>query len=174
MSDFPIFQRIGLKQHKNWIKTLALSFELEAAKKEAERIARIDILTGLYNRRAFYEIAPQYLSNAKRYQRPTSSENRIFWDDWVEKNLQFCFRKLTKTGRLQSLKGFEKKSSLWIFQDTISKTSSFGIVHDNSGNESIELLLKKADTALYKAKNHGRNQTVIYNDVNGASIHEKD
>ncbi|MES9993831.1 MAG: GGDEF domain-containing protein [Candidatus Thiodiazotropha sp.] len=63
---------ISLEQHRHWIKTLAISFELEAAKQEAERMARTDILTGLYNRRAFYETAPIFLGNAKRHKHPVA------------------------------------------------------------------------------------------------------
>ena len=63
---------VSFEQHKKWIKTLSLSFELEAEKKKADRIARIDLLTGLYNRRAFYEIAPQYLLKSAQYGRPVS------------------------------------------------------------------------------------------------------
>lgn len=47
-------------------------------------------------------------------------------------------------------------------------TSSFGIVADNSGHESIDLLLKKADTALYEANNQGLNQTIVYIPLNEA------
>jgi diguanylate cyclase (GGDEF)-like protein len=63
---------VSLEQHRHWINTLAISFELKAAKREAERMARTDILTGLYNRRAFYETAPILLGNAKRHQHPVA------------------------------------------------------------------------------------------------------
>ncbi|GGB17090.1 hypothetical protein GCM10007414_33130 [Agarivorans gilvus] len=51
---------------------LALRFELEQAKNAAEISARIDLLTNIYNRRAFYEIAQQHLIEAQRYHRSLS------------------------------------------------------------------------------------------------------
>ncbi|WP_316858925.1 GGDEF domain-containing protein [uncultured Cohaesibacter sp.] len=63
---------ISFEQHKTWIRTLALSLELEAEKKKADLIARIDLLTGLFNRRAFYEIAPKFIEQGRRHHRPVS------------------------------------------------------------------------------------------------------
>ncbi|MBC3765596.1 GGDEF domain-containing protein [Neptunicella marina] len=58
---------VSIQQHKSWIRTLTLSFELEEANKRAKHLARIDLLTNLYNRRAFYELAPKSLATCRRY-----------------------------------------------------------------------------------------------------------
>jgi diguanylate cyclase (GGDEF)-like protein len=47
-----------------------LNLSLESAKDEAERLARTDVLTGMYNRRAFYELGESALNQARRYNRP--------------------------------------------------------------------------------------------------------
>lgn len=46
-----------------------LNHELKKSKESAERLARIDVLTGLYNRRAFYEQAEVMNSYAERHKK---------------------------------------------------------------------------------------------------------
>jgi diguanylate cyclase (GGDEF)-like protein len=53
---------LGLSLHQNFLMTR----QLEIAREEAERLARIDDLTGLYNRRAFYEIGKVLTNNSQR------------------------------------------------------------------------------------------------------------
>nr|WP_320116807.1 diguanylate cyclase [uncultured Desulfuromonas sp.] len=191
---------ISLEQHKNWIKTLALSFELESAKKEAEWIARIDLLTGLYNRRAFYEVAPKFLGNAKRYKRPVSV---IMLDIDYFKNINDAYghavgdtvlvkiAELLKTqlrgsdlvGRMggeefaillpdtdqdgafilvEKLREKIKQLSFDECGFNFNVTSSFGLVAYSGADESLDALLKKADAALYQAKNEGRDKTIVF------------
>lgn len=47
-------------------KNFLMTRQLEISNKEAERLARIDDLTGLYNRRAFYEYGALLANNSKR------------------------------------------------------------------------------------------------------------
>lgn len=54
-------------------RTFQLTHELQAAKDEAERLARTDALTGLNNRRAFVELAEVSLSYCQRNQLPVST-----------------------------------------------------------------------------------------------------
>ncbi|WP_321494673.1 GGDEF domain-containing protein [uncultured Desulfobacter sp.] len=188
---------ISMKQHKNWIRTLALSFELQVAKKEAERIARIDILTGIYNRRAFYEIAPKYIAAAKRSNSPLSvvmldiDHFKSINDTYghavgdmvlasIANMLKHEIRESDIVGRLGGeefvilLPDSDRNGAFKIVERLRQKvqimnfpgydfnvTSSFGIVV-NTAHESIDHLLKNADSALYDAKNRGRNQTVVY------------
>ena len=44
--------------------------------------------------------------------------------------------------------------------DSISKTVSIGVASLSGTGDTIEALLKRADEALYQAKNGGRNQVV--------------
>ena len=58
---------IGLQLHKDAITTLTLNLELIIAKEESEELARTDVLTGLNNRRSFFEMGEMILKNTKRY-----------------------------------------------------------------------------------------------------------
>ena len=53
---------LGLSMHQN----LLMTHQLEISKEEAERLARVDELTGLYNRRAFYEYGKVLINNSQR------------------------------------------------------------------------------------------------------------
>jgi len=53
---------LGLALHQNFLMT----HQLKRSKKEAERLARIDDLTGLFNRRAFYEYGEVLANNSQR------------------------------------------------------------------------------------------------------------
>lgn len=53
-------------------RTFQLSHELQIANEKAEHLARTDSLTGMRNRRAFYEQGERALDQARRYGRPLS------------------------------------------------------------------------------------------------------
>ncbi|MDT8281264.1 MAG: GGDEF domain-containing protein [Gammaproteobacteria bacterium] len=53
---------LGLAIHQNFLMT----HQLEISRQEAERLARVDELTGLYNRRAFYEYGKVLANNSQR------------------------------------------------------------------------------------------------------------
>jgi len=53
---------LGLALHQNFLMT----HQLKISKEEAERLARVDDLTGLYNRRAFYEYGKVLANNSQR------------------------------------------------------------------------------------------------------------
>ena len=53
---------LGLAMHQNFLMT----HQLEISNENAERLARIDELTGLYNRRAFYEHGKVLTNNCQR------------------------------------------------------------------------------------------------------------
>jgi diguanylate cyclase len=63
---------VGLQLHKDAIETLSLNHKLREAKEKAEQLARTDVLTGLFNRRAFFEMGRMNLKNAQRYGHPLS------------------------------------------------------------------------------------------------------
>ena len=63
---------LGFSIHKDGIRTLTLNHELHLAKEQAEQLARTDALTGLNNRRSFFEIGNTVFLNARRYDRPLS------------------------------------------------------------------------------------------------------
>ena len=53
-------------------RSFHLSHELRIARDTADRLARTDELTGMKNRRAFYELAQQAFEQSARYERPLS------------------------------------------------------------------------------------------------------
>ncbi len=53
---------LGTAMHQNFLMT----HQLKLSKEKAEQVARIDELTGLYNRRAFYESGKLLVNNSKR------------------------------------------------------------------------------------------------------------
>ncbi len=53
---------LGLSLHQNFLMTR----QLEISKEQAEQLARVDELTGLYNRRAFYEYGKVLANNSQR------------------------------------------------------------------------------------------------------------
>ena len=63
---------LGFSIHKDAIRTLALNHELSLAKEQAEQLARTDVLTGLNNRRSFFEIGNAVFLNARRHEHPLS------------------------------------------------------------------------------------------------------
>lgn len=63
---------LGFSIHKDAVRSLALNHELSLAKEQAEQLARTDVLTGLNNRRSFFEIGNSVFQNACRYKRPLS------------------------------------------------------------------------------------------------------
>ena len=58
---------------KTFNGNLELAYDLRQAKKEAENLACIDALTGLNNRRAFFDIAEPLFAYCKRNQQPISA-----------------------------------------------------------------------------------------------------
>ncbi|MFI4940151.1 MAG: diguanylate cyclase [Burkholderiales bacterium] len=176
-------------------------FDMTARKvleSELARQARIDMLTGLNNRRHFFELAEQALARAKRHGDPLSllmldldnfksvndSYGHHIGDATLQKLSEVCLRTLRgidiigriggeefavllpRTTRELALEVAERLrlavESILVtlegdapFHFTISiGVSSFS----NATDATIDILLKCADAALYKAKNAGRNQ----------------
>lgn len=86
-----------------------------------------------------------------------------------EEFLVICPGSDTETTRAiaERLRKAVEKTPFCFEGNTETITSSFGIYSIiPSAAEKIGVLLKKADIALYKAKNNGRNRTEIYSDQN--------
>ena len=165
-------------------------------KKEIEKIASTDKLTGIYNRRMLDEILQIEIEVAQRHERDLSliiididyfknindnyghligdetlkrmstiiSENirasDIFGRYGGEEFLIIC----TQTNKDNAYILAEKIRSIiekYNFNKIGTKTISLGISSFEK-NDTIETLFKKADEALYNAKESGRNKTVIY------------
>lgn len=65
----------------------------------------------------------------------------------------------TTRERAEAIRHLIEKDVVVIPQDTLRATVSMGVtVADSGGDESVEVLLERADAALYRAKNNGRNR----------------
>lgn len=62
----------GLGLHKNAVRLLQLNNELKNAKETAERLAMTDVLSGLNNRRSFFERGESIFNTARRYGHATT------------------------------------------------------------------------------------------------------
>ena len=156
--------------------------------KMLEQKAQIDGLTGLWNRRYFDQRMIQEISEAKRYSRPLSLVlcdidrfkrlNDQFGHPFGDFVLDRVAQKLSG-GRTSDIvcryggeefglilpstniqQGHEVAERLWPNKPDLVVTASFGICDtENVGEEATpEALLEMTDSALYKAKQAGRNR----------------
>jgi len=184
---------ISLALHHN----LLMTHELEISKAEAEKLARVDELTRLYNRRAFYESGKRLVSYCQRHNEMISvividvdnfkEINDAFGHaagDAVLKHistfLKQKFRKSDVAARIggeefgillptanpevaeklaEELRQEIEDSSIVFDEDNIKVTASIGVT---SGDSDIDILVKHADIAMYRAKESGRNSVVCY------------
>ena len=183
--------------NKNIESFVSISIDI-TTKKEIEKIASIDKLTGIYNRRMLDEFLQIEVDVAQRHKRDLSliiididyfksvnddyghlvgdevlrdtaitiseslRNSDVFGRYGGEEFLIIC----TQTDEKSAFNLAEKLRKIienHNFNHIGKKTISLGISTFEE-NDTIELLFKKADEALYCAKNEGRNKTVNYKD----------
>lgn len=165
-------------------------------KKELEKIASIDKLTGIYNRRMLDEILQIELDVVKRHQSELSliildidyfkyvNDNfgHLIGDETLKTMSSIITENLRSSDIFGRYGGEEfliicthtDKNSAFVLAEKLrkiienhdfykigTKTISLGI-SSYEKNDNINSLFKKADDALYCAKNEGRNKTIIY------------
>jgi diguanylate cyclase (GGDEF)-like protein len=187
------------RQRRGEFKILEEEIGLRA---EVARLAELDELTGLYNRRKFLELAEKEAEKCKRYQRPFSfmmldldhfktvndtyghqagdTVLRSFAD--VVKNQ---IRNVDVMGRLggeefgivlvethldaarvvaerirQAVAGAHLH---FTEKDSVAITVSIGLTEAANSDCVVDHIISKADTALYKVKEAGRDHVEIYN-----------
>ena len=182
---------VASAHHQNFMKTR----ELKISKDIAEKQARIDELTGLHNRRAFYEHA-EICTNYSQHHQETLAVILIDIDhfknindtmghaagDAALEHIGNIFSKMTRKSDIFARTGGDEFTMLLMattieeatqlaekLSQKISKapvqfnneefliTASFGVA---AGELDVDVLLKRADAAMYQAKETGRN-TVI-------------
>lgn len=175
-------------------------FDLTERKKlerELERQARIDMLTGLNNRRHFFELAEHELARARRHDQPLAvlmldvdhfkrvndTYGHHVGDMVLRKMSEVCIQTLREndilgrmggeefailfpeTGRLQALETAERlrqavaNTEVQITQGkSVHFAVSIGVAFFAAADVNVDAILKRADAALYEAKNTGRNR----------------
>lgn len=178
----------------------ASRLELEKEKRKAEELARTDPLTGLKNRRAFFEAGGNIGEHAQRYKHSYSvimidvDHFKYINDTYghstgdkalviIAETIVQVIRTVDIPGRIggeefaivlpetsikEALKLAERlriafaNSVLQSGDKTVKFTASLGVSENDTHRTSLESVLKHADKALYKAKEKGRNQVVVY------------
>ncbi len=163
-----------------------------------ERWATTDPLTGLYNRRHFFELAGRELDRTARTQSPISfvildidhfkkvndEHGHLVGDNALVtlatllkaelRKVDFCCRYggeefvlcLPDTGKQGALEVAERirealtRIKIPAEEGAIQITISLGIA-ENDNDQKVENILKRADDALYRAKQNGRNQSQL-------------
>ena len=183
---------------KTFNGNLELAYDLDIAKKHAENIASTDVLTGLNNRRAFFDKAESLFAYCKRNNQPISALmldidhfkkiNDTYGHaagDIALRNLAHLLKNHLRDSDLSCRFGGEEfvvllpntteseamemanqlkkimATSVIALADenALSLTASFGV---SQYGETVEDLLNHADSAMYLAKNGGRNHVMAY------------
>jgi diguanylate cyclase (GGDEF)-like protein len=173
------------------IKTLGYFFgRTHRLAHELEKLARIDFLTSLNNRRAFYEAGQNAVSAAGRYAHPTSlvmldidhfkSINDRFGHAAGDAALRQLADRMRETVRATDIDGRIGGEEFAIvltetalgdaeriaerLRASVESSTGFTIsagVAQLEGDEALDQLMARADTALYRAKRDGRNRVSI-------------
>ncbi len=192
------------------LKNVELTREIEERKKvqaELERIITLDPLTGLFNRRHFFELTRQELERSQRYSRHLSvimldiDHFKLVNDRFghligdrvlveVARRIQQALRRidlacryggeefailLPETSMTQAEMVATRLWRLVTHQPTVSGGLklkigvSVGVAcYYEEKNVTVDILLDRADRAMYAAKDAGRNQVKLYSeDMNG-------
>lgn len=177
--------------------------EKKLIQEELERLATTDPLTGIYNRRSFFDIANKELRRSVRYNYPFSllmldidhfkrvndNYGHAFGDQVIRKFCEVCneclreedifgrvggeeFAVILVSANLQgAVTVAERIRELWHETDlqvegtTASFSVSIGVSDLLNPRESVDMVLERADKALYIAKEGGRNCVKTQNDL---------
>lgn len=171
--------------------------ERKQFERELKHRAQIDVLTGLNNRRHFFELAELELQRARRYDKPLSilmldvDHFKRFNDTYghhvgdavLQKLSEVCLQTLREIDIVGRLGGEEfaillpeanAAQALEVAErlrldaaattmplergEAVSFTVSIGVAGLAEGDHEVASMLKRADAALYAAKNAGRNR----------------
>jgi diguanylate cyclase (GGDEF)-like protein len=174
--------------------------ELEEKNRELQELAYYDPLTGLPNRRFFFEHASIIFEEVKRYEKPLSllimdidhfkKINDTYGHDvgdvvlktfadvlrGIVRKSDICARfggeefvVLLPNTNLEGARVLAERIRTTVAKNTVEHgsivivfTVSIGISQYRKGMQSIDELIKEADSALYRAKEGGRNRVEVF------------
>lgn len=181
-------------------KVAERTHELEQAKTAAEALARTDPMTGLNNRRAFFEYADIIDNQSRRYQHPyvfimlDIDHFKLINDKWghdagditiksVGKMIQENLRDTDILGRIggeefavilpetgtdgalhlaERIRHKIEEMEIDTPKGIVNVTTSLGLSFFDNTENTLEEMMANADSALYQAKNTGRNKIECY------------
>ncbi len=195
---------IALRGNREYWDALENEHLLKLKTREIEKISRVDMLTGLYNRRYFDEIFNIQWKAAVRgstlftiiiadidhFKIVNDTYGHLAGDAYLEKisgvfsdifqrdtdfvaryggeEFVFLLQNRDKEDTIElaeKIRAKIEKMTLIHYNHKIQATLSLGISSCTpQPDDNREHLFKKADNALYRAKNNGRNQVVFHND----------
>ena len=179
---------------------VAVALENSRLYEESQRLATIDTLTGLYNRRQFFFLAEKEIERARRYNKQLAvimvdldqfkaindTYGHLVGDQVLRAVAKACnqaLRKVDIVGRyggeeftiilpeigLEGAKYVAERLRTLIAaieiktdQGLVKVTISQGLAASDEKHNTLEILLERADKALYTAKSTGGNQVVLY------------
>jgi diguanylate cyclase (GGDEF)-like protein len=165
--------------------------ELEQTLGRERILARTDELTGAFNRRHFFELAVHEIAVAKRYRQPVSvilfdldhfkrindTGGHEAGDEALRRVARIVRDHLRESDLFARYGGEEfvlllprttadqaaivaERIRMEIAENT-ALTISGGVAGLSFGDDSLDRLIRRADNALYRAKQEGRNRTVL-------------
>ncbi|HXT09297.1 MAG TPA: GGDEF domain-containing protein [Roseiarcus sp.] len=172
--------------------------QLGLAKREADRLGRVDPMTGLANRRAFYEAADSFAGGAvalaivdiDRFKRINDSNGHATGDNVLKAVATFMQAQLGDLGLVARIGGeefalisaelsaAELRERLLAFSRRLAAASTpgpHGAIHVTvsigfacRGDIGLDSLYAAADKALYFAKSAGRDRIVDFDEIGDA------
>lgn len=181
--------------------------EKKLIQEELERLATTDPLTGIYNRRSFFDMANKELRRAVRYNYPFSllmldidyfkrvndSYGHAFGDQVIQRfseECNECLREEDIFGRVggeefaivlvsadmqgaaavaERIRSRWESVSMVAEGKTVAFSVSIGVSELLNPRESVDMVMERADNALYQAKKEGRNRVRTHDDKNDTS-----
>lgn len=165
--------------------------ELEETLARERMLARTDDLTGAFNRRHFFDLAAHEVAVARRYRQPLAvilfdadhfkrindTAGHVAGDETLRRIAAIVRDHLREADLFARYGGEEfilllprtTAAQAAIVAERIRTeiagqagvTISNGVAELLPGEESLDLLIRRADDALYRAKQEGRNRTVV-------------
>lgn len=195
-NELMAFNQNDLRLLASFAATATAAIQNAHLHQEAQRMAITDDLTGLYNRRGFYELGRREVERARRFQRPLAAimmdidnfkqindtYGHSTGDQVLQAVAQRCrenLRKIDILGRLggdeftillpetdmftassvaERVRQYIAGTPVQTHQVNLDVTVSIGIARATDDTPDLDKLIRRADSAMYTAKNGGRNR----------------
>jgi len=192
-----------------YLVTMRDTTEQKRAEARLQQMAQTDYMTGVFSRRAFYDLAAPEMVRSQRYRhslafilldvdnfkKVNDTYGHLVGDQVLQNMARACQRSLRTVDRLARFGGEEfivmlpetdgpgacrsaerlrqaiEQVEVGTRQGAVRITASLGVAvfQPDHGQLTIDRLLGQADQALYQAKQAGRNQVCLWQEVKAYS-----